>query len=844
VTRSQVALLVGFVAVIGGIGAVLWPTIQKATSSHGRRPTPSEDSGEGEPGRGTPRAPPTPPPEPPTDAAGAHALTARLDGSDVDAASLRFSGLEAEPGSANGALVRVRETGGEAWVKAPRAAWTRVPRFRATDTTFVDLVPAAAPLALRLFEADGLPASNAPVALPALGPDDGLRRTDATGVLTIDDRPAGLTSILAGGVERAGPRLRVVLGRDREATASLAAPWTVTGRVLSEDGSPVVGARVSAVTEFARDAGSVPCAPDGTFRWTGRFEEATVFVARAPGREDDAVEPPLPDPRGALRSAVDFRVRAERAQVAGRVTRPAGRGTAAVTLSVEPAVSAILREWFGPDSVLGASEPIPVAADGSFARRGLWPKVPVRLQVRGDVVPEDHLVDPSEARARAMRIAPAAASTATSTGSAATVPAGDPPPEGDAVVSGRVVDAFGEALVGVAVVAGTRRSTTDPHGAFRIGGLPANRRVTLAYGWADGASPGKSVPSDFVPAGTASVMPSQGGGPASEPTVLVLARAAGLSFRLLSPEGGPLSWARIVVLDGDGEVRYDDVVVPRDGKSSISGLTPGPAGRMTVLVPGLRRDVPLALAAGKTVDVGDVILQAGGRVKGDVRDRAGKPVAGAHVALVEDAWLQPGGRHVLRERDLFLRRTVTAADGTYELAGLETDRPAVLGAWAEGFAATSRRVLWTESLEARMPVVLARGARIRVRLVDEKDEPVAGVAIDLEDARRTGSRLLDLWHRAVLGNVVGSTEDFERASRFCLQEQRDAPGTYELGPAEPGPYDLVGVRPGFRPLRIKMSIPDDEPEQGASTPFSTARIGVLDMRFQMEAEAVPPAGGR
>ena len=172
------------------------------------------------------------------------------------------------------------------------------------------------------------------------------------------------------------------------------------------------------------------------------------------------------------------------------------------------------------------------------------------------------------------------------------------------------------------------------------------------------------------------------------------------------------------------------------------------------------------------------------------------------------------------------------------------DRPAVLAVWAQGYAAGARRVIWTPSADARLPLVLGRGGRLRLRLTEAAGSPVSGVAIDLEDGRRTGARILDLWHRAMLGGGVGSSDDLRRASETLLFEDPKEPGVYRIGPIEPGPYELVAERPGYKPLRVRLSIPDDDPEGvagGVAAPFSTARIGALDLRFDMEPE--PPGGG-
>jgi hypothetical protein len=228
---------------------------------------------------------------------------------------------------------------------------------------------------------------------------------------------------------------------------------------------------------------------------------------------------------------------------------------------------------------------------------------------------------------------------------------------------------------------------------------------------------------------------------------------------------------------------------------------------MTVLAPGLRGVARVVLDAGKTVDLGDLRAGPAGTVEGVVEDRDGKPVAGAEVAMVEDVWIRANPRRAAVAREYALRRTRTDAKGAFRLAGLDPGRREAIAAWAPGYAPTAGLVLWVDGKADRLSLVLSKGGEIKVRASEKDGTPVSGASIDLESARH-GARWLDLVRRAVLGGAVGSTEDVRIASTLLLVEDPAVPGHYLMGSIEPGPYEVVVARPGYKSFRTTITVPD------------------------------------
>ena len=577
------------------------------------------------------------------------------------------------------------------------------------------------------------------------------------------------------------------------------------------------------------DAGAVRTKADGTFRWVGRMSDRLAFRGDPEdGRIWDAVEVPLPDPKGALRSRIELR--SEAAPV-GAVTldlRRLGAGGFARVVA-EPAVLAMVRENYGPDEV----GPLALTQDGPGAplRTGALPAdLPWRVSVRGDVVPEDHLLPRGDARRAGLAIAPYPLPPE---------PAG---PETDPCaayvgrIHGRVTDRDGKGLAGVTVAAGGRRVVSGADGAYELTKLPMGERLPIVFAWLDGADTGGVDPSPFAPWFEAAASASP------DAVDLVLPKAAAVTFRVVDGlDGKPLSWARVVLLDGNDAPRFDDVVATVDGRVTLTGLVPGTPGTLAVFAPGLRREVPLALRGGDTVDAGEVSLVHGGRVDGVVKSPSGTPVVGASVVAMEDGRGDRGGKALVRERDFLLRRTGTDAQGAFVLDGLDLARPAAIAIYAPGYAPSARRVVWGADGKGRLAATLSKGGTARLRLSDPSGAPVTGALVDLRDAR-TGARRLDLVRRAGWGSWIGSSRDVRVANEALMIEDPASPGSYRLGPVEPGPYDVFVDHPAFKPVKTQTTIVDASPGS-ADNPMRIPLEG-LEWRLPLEPLPAPVSPGK
>jgi hypothetical protein len=371
-------------------------------------------------------------------------------------------------------------------------------------------------------------------------------------------------------------------------------------------------------------------------------------------------------------------------------------------------------------------------------------------------------------------------------------------------VEGIVVDEMNEPLPGVRVRAGGRDTQTDAGGRFvldDVAGFGAQVVLTAAY---EAATPPAPVdPTPFVAGARRAVSPGAG------LERVVLSRSASLRLRALDGlDDVPLAFVHVLLRSEDGDVLVDRAVATQDGHVAFDHLLPR-SGTLHVLSTRHRAVLPVLLRAGKVTDLGVLRLGRGIHVTGRVVNQADEPIAGAFLAGVEPGWLGTRGGDPAQARELDLRRAVAGADGTFVLDGFDPREPAVLAAWAPGYAPAARRVVlerFMDDVHVNLTVRLQRGGWFVVELKEVGGElPVSGALLDLENARN-GSDYLDLLRRGMLGGTVAGDDDWRRASAHFLFEEEL--GRYRLGPAEPGPYEVWVDRPGYRPIRRKLTILD------------------------------------
>lgn len=160
-----------------------------------------------------------------------------------------------------------------------------------------------------------------------------------------------------------------------------------------------------------------------------------------------------------------------------------------------------------------------------------------------------------------------------------------------------------------------------------------------------------------------------------------------------------------------------------EGRFSIEDL---PAGRYLVIgsAPGSlsapRKNV--TVDAGQTTDVGRLVLEAGGTIRGSVTDASGRPLPGSGVRLQS-----PGDRF---RRIQELPESTTDVDGRFELTGVPPGRAVVLAShpgYAEGHSAALD--VDPEAGPAETQVVLTEGGRIEGRVHHRDGTGVGGLVV-------------------------------------------------------------------------------------------------------------------
>ena len=172
--------------------------------------------------------------------------------------------------------------------------------------------------------------------------------------------------------------------------------------------------------------------------------------------------------------------------------------------------------------------------------------------------------------------------------------------------------------------------------------------------------------------------------PTAEDVRLILLRGVTLRMRL-RPPSGKLARSRVLARYTSPDLESPYVVGSvraasprvRDGVVEVPALPAGPVS-VTLLVPGFQRfHLDIAGEPGETVDLGERTLEPSLELSGRVVDSAGRPAAGVHVALEDDA--SPSSA------DLWKLRTTSGPDGDFRLGGLWAGRvPIEFGDESEG----------------------------------------------------------------------------------------------------------------------------------------------------------------
>lgn len=372
-----------------------------------------------------------------------------------------------------------------------------------------------------------------------------------------------------------------------------------------------------------------------------------------------------------------------------------------------------------------------------------------------------------------------------------------------AAIEGRVVSSRNQPVEGASVRTMNRRhgpdfgggdvpteGATAADGSFRLAGLPPGEQVELIV--VHPAYPPVRVPGVEVPP--------------PEPLVIELREGGALAGRVVGADGQPVEGATLI--------RYETTSMTVGGAQSSHGTSSGigttdARGRfhvanlalglieIEVAAPGwtpawLRG---LAIPAGGTLDVGDVVLQRGAVLEGAVRDGDGNPAAGLHVSL----WREPGDGQPHHGRGEPLR---TDAEGRFRAEGLTPGRYQVSahGPDQEHAEAAVQVQPGTNRAELAFP----RGVEVAGSVVDEQGAAVPEASVRL--------------HPVGIGHQVHT------------ESRTD--GTFRFPRVRPGEYRVRATRRGYA--------------AGEAGPIAVAELAVagVEVRLAAEEDSGPALRGR
>jgi protocatechuate 3,4-dioxygenase beta subunit len=489
-------------------------------------------------------------------------------------------------------------------------------------------------------------------------------------------------------------------------------PVLITGQILDPQGRVLPGARVE-LAPIAR-AGRLEAEPVGT----AVSDASGVFSLKVPAAGMWTVRVKAPGYAG----AVELTPLLEALELAPIELRPGAP-------PADPRRKGEVRAGRLTGRVLDRLTGKPVA--GAF----VWPREDPGAAVRTDPAGAYTLVDSPRGgvlMAAALQHLPAEATVRQGAADSETP---EPGPEfvlsPAAAVAGSVVDAKGRPVAGVELAAQTLgaglpaarlRARSDPQGRFTLGGLDPARAWEL-----------RAVRSGFLPATLplADLKPL----PSRSDLRIVLRPGRPALGTVVDEAGRPVAAAEVRVLPAEesGEPDFAGVVrVDSDAKGRFA-LDTLPASRVDLevrargFVPTLARGLAIAPGEG-AFDLGSVILASGARVEGFVEDPQGHPVEGAAVTVQSAD--QIATRLALAGSPPEERGTVTGADGRFEVAGLRPGEAVGLLVRRPGY--TSRTLSRLQPpLEEPVRVVLDPASHISGRVLDEKNDPIAGAQVVL-----------------------------------------------------------------------------------------------------------------
>jgi hypothetical protein len=460
-----------------------------------------------------------------------------------------------------------------------------------------------------------------------------LRGLDGRSSSTIRVSAAGytpsMTLLLPDVSGRVVPTVEVVLRRG----------VAVSGKVRDEAGRPIAGAKINCAS--MRDADNTTSDDDGNFR----------FAAISPGSYHVAAEEPLHvggPPKMIEVAALDVTgvelTLATGGVLVGVVVQRDGKPAPyAVVKAAAAGLSGVTspRRWAAAD------------AEGHFALGGL-PRQELQLRAASEQASSE-LVDVSLVDAPRRDQLRLVLDVVGAIRGVVVDERGEPAPE----VQVRAMPRRRPQSPGAHYLMGMVFATTNGSGAFAIHGL-ADEEYSLTLG--DASPFADNLESEVVRPGATDVK-------------LVMRRAGAVVGRLVDAAGTPLPGPVYLAFDDRG------TAISSTGAFRFADVAPG-KHRLELRSRGFskRTFAQLQLASGQTLDLGDIVMGAGGRVIGHVVDLKGRPVAGAKVrASPTNVFVDSDGDALGGESPGALMQGILTATsdarGAFELRGLSAEEP-------------------------------------------------------------------------------------------------------------------------------------------------------------------------
>ncbi len=319
-----------------------------------------------------------------------------------------------------------------------------------------------------------------------------------------------------------------------------------------------------------------------------------------------------------------------------------------------------------------------------------------------------------------------------------------------------------------------------------------------------------------------------------------------LTVRFLDASGRPIPGVDLVFTSrsGNGEIDVADAPRARSGADGRARLTveredlsfrrgrtaslPADVWEISLATSGLgwrQREISDKVQFGGTTDLGDVVLERGGRIRGRVLDEAGEPLAKAWVSVIEPEVLveeRKNARGGNFARNVTFGRAPTGADGAFELDG------APIGTYRVYARASDRSQAISE------PFTLAAGGVLTVPdlICPENPFRITGHVFLPDGSLATQ---FDVEYRAVLPDgVVWFGGETRRDGSFTLVGTFDSTVTISAISKKPPTGELVveGVLPGTKNLELRLPEPRSiefavrDPD---GTPIEVYSVGIRDV---------------